>query len=100
MRASDYDKSIEIVSEKASLILQIQSDHYSSNNISASHQSNITMATAATMTQPTVQREFNVKPVLDAKTVHAIPPCVVHDTPVLNVLDESVHYGDWRDGKF
>jgi hypothetical protein len=58
------------------------------------------MATA-TMTQTTtVQREFNEEPKLDAATVHAIPPCVVHDTPVLNVLDESVNYGDWRDGKF
>jgi hypothetical protein len=58
------------------------------------------MATA-TMTQTTtVQREFNEEPKLDpATTVHAIPPCVVHDTPVLNVLDESVNYGDWRDGK-
>ena len=57
------------------------------------------MATA-TMTQTTnVQREFNEEPVLDLRTVHAIPPCVVHDTPVLNVLDESVHYGDFRDGK-
>jgi hypothetical protein len=56
------------------------------------------MATA-TMTQTTtVQREFNEEP-KDLRTVHAIPPCVVHDTPVLNVLDESVHYGDFRDGK-
>ena len=57
------------------------------------------MATA-TMTQTANVREFNVEPELDSKTVHAIPPCVVHDTPVLNVLDESVHYGDWRDGTF
>ncbi|KAI5200103.1 hypothetical protein E4T39_05850 [Aureobasidium subglaciale] len=54
------------------------------------------MATA-TMTT-TVQREFNEAPKLDdMTTVHAIPPCVVHDTPVLDVLDETKTYGDWRD---
>lgn len=61
------------------------------------------MATATmtqTQTQTANSREFNVEPELDLRTVHAIPPCVVHDTPVLNVLDESVHYGDFRDGKF
>jgi len=36
-----------------------------------------------------------------APTVHAEPPVVVHDTPVLNnVLEEGKVYGDFRDGKY
>jgi hypothetical protein len=53
------------------------------------------MATA-TVTTTTLDQEFNEPPKM---TIHAAPPVQVHDTPILNVLDESVHYGDFRDGK-
>lgn len=53
------------------------------------------MATA-TVTSAPIDKEWNEPPKV---TVQAVPPVQVHDTPILNVLDESVHYGDFRDGK-
>lgn len=52
-----------------------------------------------TVTAPAAIGEFNVKPEIKT-TVHAIPPVLVHDTPVLNVLDPSKTYGDFRDGEY
>lgn len=51
---------------------------------------------ATTTVTTTLDKEFSEAPKM---TVHAAPPVQVHDTPILNVLDESVHYGDFRDGK-
>lgn len=57
------------------------------------------MATAAVLPSAS-HREFNEAPKIDlASTVHAIPPVVVHDTPVLDILDASKTYGDFRDGQ-
>lgn len=42
-----------------------------------------------------VDEEFSTPP-----TAHAVPPVLVHDTPVLNVLEEGKTYGDFRDGKY
>lgn len=50
-------------------------------------------------TTTVTKSEFNQAPTI-ITTAHAIPPVVVHDTPVLNVLDSSKTYGDFRDGQY
>ncbi|KAF4556638.1 Hypothetical protein D9617_1g085160 [Elsinoe fawcettii] len=52
---------------------------------------------AAAVASSASHREFNQAPKLSPATTHAIPPVVVHDTPVLDVLDERRTYGDFRD---
>jgi hypothetical protein len=58
-----------------------------------------TVTSTTTATTPIrAPRDYTEDPGLDAQTtIHAIPPFVSRPTAVLDVLDEKVKYGDFRD---